>query len=353
MKILSIPKTNYDSNCSKTKEYSQNLNTGDTKNNVAFRGIGSAFKNGATNSFKFIERAGFFIEFLIVDTLSMILPRVIVGLNRDKEKTGKWNYKAGAEEALRESLSGPSMNLIPMGILAAFCAFKPAARSEKAALEGLNSNMSELIDKMPDIKNKKALDKALASKLFEEAFGDKDIDSKLRKSFIDILTESPDTKKKLFNNEVFKNNMSQFEQIVNKINNTIKAKSAPDSPDCVTININKNIIENNVKLTKKTPISVSAASLYEDFGNYSRDITEKLTKASFVENSTKEAKHFLSNLQKTRIGLKFAMGISSFIAVGTFLLYLPKFYQLSKTSPAEESAKLAAQGTKGGINENK
>lgn len=56
-----------------------------------------------------IENQGYFLSFLIQDGLGMTLPRIGTGLYRDKEITGKYNFKEAKEVALREGLTGPFM----------------------------------------------------------------------------------------------------------------------------------------------------------------------------------------------------------------------------------------------------
>ena len=107
-------------------------------------------------------------------------------------------------------------------------------------------------------------------------------------------------------------------------------------------------------------VTQSATDLYGDFHNYSKDIITKLTKQNFVtsnaENLKNNAKEFLEKVQKSRAHIKTATAVAGFFAVGTFLLYLPKLVQVSKTSPAMESAKRARKEGEmeaGGANENK
>lgn len=88
MKISSIKSTNYDvSSCkSNSKNYSAALkNT--PNDSVSFGALPDNFKSKITKCLKTIGEKGFFVEFLIVDTISMLLPRVWVGLERDRDKT--------------------------------------------------------------------------------------------------------------------------------------------------------------------------------------------------------------------------------------------------------------------------
>lgn len=185
--------------------------------------------------------------------------------------------------------------------------------------------------------NKNDLDKALAEKVFNEAFADKNVPEKLKTKFIDMLTNSSNVEKKLFNKEVFKNNTGEFESLVDEISNIISGKEAPSNPKAFKI-------KNN---------TVLAGDLYADFANYSKDIISKLSKADFSKEIEEGATKFLETLKNNRMKLKTASAITSFIAVGSFLLYIPKLYQRGKVSPAQESAMRAKAEVEGGSNENK
>ena len=65
-----------------------------------------------------IENGGLAISFTLQDMLGTNLPRPIMGLRRNtKENKGEKNLKFAAKELVREMLTGPSMFLIPMGML--------------------------------------------------------------------------------------------------------------------------------------------------------------------------------------------------------------------------------------------
>lgn len=65
-----------------------------------------------------IENGGLAISFTLQDMLGTNLPRPIMGLRRNtKENKGEKNIKFAAKELVREMLTGPSMFLIPMGML--------------------------------------------------------------------------------------------------------------------------------------------------------------------------------------------------------------------------------------------
>jgi len=323
----------------------------------------SGFKNGVSGVF---EKMGtnFFLQFMIVDTLSMIIPRVVIGLNRDREKTGKLNIKAGAEEAGRELLSGPNMGLIPMGILAAVSHFAPASHMHTDTLSALTQNMSSVVSDIKGVKelNNKNLNKKLAEKMFEDAFGDdkqfkfnNESKNVLKSKFVALLEEAPTFDFKMFRNKEYSAKASEFESLVKEIHN-LNTVIQPSDTNTIKLSLTKLVNNKETKIFN----SVGSKEFFKDFRNYSKDIVAKFIKENCSNVSLDKCKshsvEFLNKMQKVRTKIKISTVIAAFFAVGLFLINLPKVYQRGKISPAQESAKRAqdeAAAFKGGVDENK
>lgn len=318
MKVTSSK--SYDVGCRKNNLTQQpNLNVRAERGDVAF---GSA-KQGVTKVLDFVDKKGFFGEFLIVDTLSLIVPRIVIGLNRDKEKTGHLNYQAGLEEAGREVISGPSMFLIPMGIIELVKHLSPAAKIQRDILSELSASMDDVLKNTKDVsvlKDKDKLSRNISGTLFDRAFGDYELKNKkaLKNKFVDLLND-PSAK------------IADFEKLVVEINNKNKSKTTLDSHMVI----------------KSKNGSISANPLFKDFKHYSNDVVDKFAKHDFgkgtLESSKEAAKGFLEHIQKVRRTTRIGASVASYLAVGAFLLELPKLYLRSKISPAMASAKRARQ----------
>lgn len=305
--------------------------------------IGDSVKNGTVKAFNWVDKKGFLVDFLIIDALSMIIPRILVGLSRDREKTGKLNYKAGAEEAGREITSGPSMMVIPMGILAIANHFSPASQMKKATLESLTEGMNSVVDNTDSklLTNHEHLNKTLSNKLFDDAFKDFDLENRegYKSKFTEFLNDSTKLENKMFKNKEFRAKSGEFEKLIVEINNA-----------------NRAAVPSDTKVLSLSKGGVSAIDLFEDFSSYSKDVVAKFSKKDFgaqaAETAKTEAKSFLEKIKNVRSLTKLATAATAFLAVGGFLLYLPKLYQQGKVSPAMESAKRAG-ASEGGANENK
>jgi hypothetical protein len=242
----------------------------------------------------------------------MLVPRVAVGLNRDKEQLGHLNYKAGAEEFGREAFSGPGMNLIPMATLAAASAIKPASKMETSTLKNLTENMKDVVSNNKTGSN---LNEKLAEKIFDNAFKANTND---KNTFVELLNKVTTCKSK----KELKEASAKFVEKVVELNNKCANGAAP-------------INTKNLKLGGK---EINAAHLFEDFGAFSKDITSKISKMDSAD-----ATKMLDKLAKNRGALKFGTALAAFFAVGGFLKELPKLYQSKGLSPAQESA-LRASG---------
>ena len=96
-----------------------NINNINNKSQTNFKGIGAGLDAFALGTANLIENGGLAVSFTLQDMLGTNLPRPIMGLMRNsKENKGEKNKSFAFKELVREMLTGPSMFLIPMGILA-------------------------------------------------------------------------------------------------------------------------------------------------------------------------------------------------------------------------------------------
>ena len=105
---------------SKVKQGSgRNEKTINNNTNPNFKGVGAGLDKFALATADLIENGGLAVSFTLQDMLGTNLPRPIMGLMRNsKENKGQKNKSFAFKELVREMLTGPSMFLIPMAILA-------------------------------------------------------------------------------------------------------------------------------------------------------------------------------------------------------------------------------------------
>ena len=295
--------------------------------NGAVRLIGDANKA----LMKKIETGGFFLEFVLLDLMGMVLPRVYQGFNRNKKELGHLNYKAGTEEFLRESITGPSMFLIPLATV---------VLAGKLLGKGVQINGSTM-KKFTSIFKKtgasmaqdsvETLQKGFAGELFDELFtknakrikdasfaGLKSLDE-YKQEFIRTLTEGLGGKAQ--------KTKGKFCDLIADINSTYFKKVNTESIDVI--------------LPDKTASSV-AGNMFDDARKFMTDVIPscKVTISDMAEkgkqitsetiNSTIEGFNALR-----RNGRKVMCTVGA-VLLSSFLSIIPKIYQITKTNPALE-----------------
>ena len=295
--------------------------------NGAVRLIGDANKA----LMKKIETGGFFLEFVLLDLMGMVLPRVYQGFNRNKKELGHLNYKAGTEEFLRESITGPSMFLIPLATV---------ALAGKVLGKGVQINGSTM-KKFTSIFKKtgsnmaqdsvEALQKGFAGELFDELFtknakrikeasfaGLKSLEE-YKQEFVKTLTEGLGNKSQ--------KTKGKFCDLIADINSTYFKKVNTESIDVI--------------LPDKTASTV-AGNMFDDARKFMTDIIPscKITISDMAEKGKQISAEVINStidgfnaLRKN--GRKFMCVIGA-ILLSSFLSIIPKIYQITKTNPALE-----------------
>ncbi len=303
-------------------------------NNTSFNGFWSSVGKANKNLMQQIERGGFFAEFCIMDVCGMVLPRIYQGLHRNEKELGHLNYQAGAEEALREGITGPSMFLIP--IIAVYLAGRMLGKGTR-----INSNLlAQFSDSFKSLGKKFAssdnarTSRAFASKLFDRFFvkgedrlssamasKDKPLES-FRETFVKLLTKNIGEKTSRKNNKL---SLQHFNDLIAKIN---------------AAHFNR---ENATAICAKLgdkKVATTASDLYLDARRYMEDVIPS-AKLSFEEMSSKGKsvttemyEKVIDGITKVRENGRKLLCIGGSAALALFLTTIPKIYQLSKKNPA-------------------
>ena len=125
-----------------TPSYNANQRKAGKNSNPSFGGA------LAINFWDAVARGGFAASFTLQDMTGTNFPRTWQALQRNKEITGENNYKAAAEVTIREFVTGPSMTLIPMAVLAI------AKKTGGSAMEVPMENIAPFSDQMKAILEK-------------------------------------------------------------------------------------------------------------------------------------------------------------------------------------------------------
>ena len=313
-----------------------------------------AFKGAVPFSVNFwdaIARGGFGASFVLQDGLGCCVPRVQQDLHRNEDITGKKNYIAAAETAIREFVTGPSMVVIPMGVLAAskkaFGAandvpmenIAPFSDEMKAVLKNMpiESSNTSVLNEFTNAAKKSFYERMFALSLGENV--DKDGISKTAKELAADLIEYDGAKKRNF-----------FQQLLNKkakVNGVeVVAKDQiaermvtkyTDARKLLDAN-HKNILTTDMNGILKKPNKFS--SLIKDISNFGNDVSKTIKKDS-IKGYTSEAPFryasFMDDFKRVRTGSKFLTNLLMVAATAIFMTQIPKLYSISKTNPGTDA----------------
>ncbi|MDD3594383.1 MAG: hypothetical protein PHX18_07130 [Candidatus Gastranaerophilales bacterium] len=316
-----------------------NDNRSQTITGASFKGSSLLSKAGTVNQVlmnKF-ENGGFFLEFFCLDFIGLVFPRVWQAFNRNKAELGHWNVMAGIEELLRESITGPSMFLIPMVALAFAGRF--LGKGAKINTNVINKFTKIFRESASNLANSDMakLSKEFTGNLFDDLFA-KHIKNagkiageaadgisigKYREKFCNMITEAQGTITKQRRKEL----TGEFSNLISDINsrytNSLNTRAIPfvngKGKDCAML----------------------AGDLFEDIQKYAQDIipTAKLTASELTEKSPDAIKASIDQISKMRENGRRFLTTLNILSLAGVLSLLPKIYQRAKSNPALEGLK--------------
>ncbi len=356
MKVNNVQNQLYSSQTYNTQRKNQG-----NKSNPSFGGALSI------NFWDAVARGGFAASFTLQDMTGTNFPRTWQALQRNKEITGENNYKAAAEVAIREFVTGPSMTIIPMIVLAM------AKKAGGSAMDVPMENIAPFSDQMKDILEKtnfyrtdldfvknfpQQYSQNVKSKFYQRMFAlalGEDIGkdgkniSDHAKELAKMLEQYDDAPKRglfkqLFNKDLrekvdstgteLKGNIIEakdqiFEKIITKYTDVRKTGEA----DCTKL-LKTNM---NGLLDKENSIT----TLVKDFSNFGCDIQNVMKKQTAKNGAITDvclrAQSFMDNFKANRVGGKFITNILMVVATGLFMMNIPKLYTLYKTNPETDA----------------
>jgi len=305
----------------------------------------------AINCWDAIARGGFASSFMVQDVLGTCLPRTYQSLNRNKDITHKKNYKAAAETALREFITGPSMVAIPMFVLAG--ANKLSGTTNSVPLENIapfSDEMKKILENMPinpaNAKNNPIDYAAKAKKRFyEQVFsmalgesGENGASDVARELARDLREYDKAPKRnffqQLFNKDIIRDGkkVRAKDQIFNSIvtKYTDAKKGLVETYDC--------LLTTNMNGALKKPNKIS--SLIKDFSNFGNDVEKTMVKHSkdgYLPKANIDFSSFMETFKQKRTGSKYLTNILMVAATALFMTQIPKLYMINKTNPETDA----------------
>lgn len=358
MKVRSVDTTIINNNAGRNQNtVSAGINAAkNTSNKLSFKGFDPT--TSLIDFWAAIARGGLAASFTVQDMLGTNFPRTFAALDRNKDITGKNNYKAAIEVAIREFTTGPSMFIIPALVLSG------ASRYSGTANKVPVDNIAIFSDIM----------KGTVNNLGENKFKDVDFKSLSKEE----LSEAGMQIKKTFYKDVFESIFSQFDSTAGiNTDEYVELMLKAESPDVPKRNFfmsmfNKKVMKNGVPVDSKDEIlaqlstkfaadkkshtkgwgnflsarvipdakPLNITDIVDDMKNFSNDFAKQYISAQGKDlqaGSKVLVEKFVNNFRDSRIGSRFVTNVMMVIATGLFMSIIPKLYTRSKTNPETEA----------------
>ena len=274
-----------------------------------------SFKGGVdvlTNFWQFVDNGGRALQFTVEDMLGTNIPRSVKGATAGYKYTGKINIPALLQEAIREFLTGPTMCVAPVAILAI---------ATKMTGKTANTHMENIIN-LSHIMNSLAGDEKLTKDTFENTFftnaakdllehtiGKLDANDEAIEKLASKIKEYSATTNKKTSADLLEKLQKLFEQIV---------KERKDS------------YQNTDFLMAKYSINSAGQEGMTKFKNYVNYITsyakDYAKKNADNSNNIKITNETISNFKKSWLGKRFVTVASMFFITGILMSFIPKIY---------------------------
>lgn len=320
-----------------------------------------------------IARGGVAASFTVQDMLGTNFPRTYAALDRNKDITGKNNYKAAVEVAIREFTTGPSMFIIPAIVLAGASRFSGTANRVPVdniaafsdIMKGTINNLSQ--NEFKDgFKNMSADEAKEACNTIKQAFY-KDVftnifdNYKVNNEPVDIdeyvklmmQAEHPNTPKRNFFQSMFNKRVKVLGREV-------------DSKDEIISKLSTKFVADKKARTDGWGDFLKAKvgnkewkidDIVTDLKNYSDDFAKQYISAQRKDTKAASkiiASKFIDNFKDNRIATRFITNVAMVVATSLFMCIIPKLYTRNATNPETDAIYAQVnQQRKGAVNENK
>lgn len=348
-------------------QYTYNSHVNNAQPKKASKGSNPSFGGAlAINFWDAVARGGFAASFTLQDMTGTNFPRTWQALQRNKEITGENNYKAAAEVAIREFVTGPSMTLIPMAVLA--IAKKTGGKANDVPLENIApfaDQMKAILEKtefhrtdLDFVKNfpqqySQRIKLSFYERMFALALGENIGDGKNisdhAKHLAKMLEQYDDAPKRGFMKQLLNQDLRE------KVDNTgtetkgaiIQAKDQILEKIITTFTDIRKTSETDYTRLLKTDMNGlldkenSITTLVKDFSNFGCDVQNVMKKSTAhngaITDVSVRVNSFMDHFKAQRTGSKFLTNVLMVVATGLFMMNIPKLYTLYKTNPETDA----------------
>jgi len=291
--------------------------------NQSFRGL----TDGMVKFWQFIDTHGRAAQFTVEDMCGTNFPRTYKGAMAGYKYTGKINWAALAQEAIREFMTGPTMCLMPVGILALVKhAFGKTSDTHIENIKNLSHIMSSLEGTTGDELDSSFISAAVKDMLSKTS-GQDEVDPKAVEKLTSKILEYKKhwdlknlSKAKAKELNIERPNGKELKEELAKITDEIQSyvKEHKDSYE------GTNFLSAKYSISKNQTGSTKAANYVDYIVHYATDF-KKTLKDGTSKVTANAVETFKSGWVAKRFGIIVAMvGIT-----GLAMSYIPKIYTMA------------------------
>lgn len=318
--------------------------------NVNFTGL-EGILDKTVDFWQFVDNGGRAVQFTVEDMCGTNFPRSYKGLMAGKKYTGKFNFRALIQEALREFLTGPTMTISPFALLA-LCkmSFGPNANTkveniknlsylmegvkegtkEEVTKEFLTKVATDMLDKTLDSAEDTKATKEQTQKLYEAL-------ANYSKAFEGSLNVAKENKKGA--KEALKGAADAFSNVFSEIVNTSKADYS---------NTNFQTVKYSIDGAGKTG-AADIKSYAEYVASYMHSFLKNNAKDDIINTSKKAIDSFKYN----SIGKRMFVLFNMIVVTGFLMSFIPKIYTKASGKINPNASGVYAEAAKRGSKETK
>lgn len=309
---------------------------------ISFKGAGDNFIVTIMDA---VNRGGYIAEFFAQDGCGFVAPRILTGLNRNREETHEYNWKFAATEAIRELLSGPCFAFIPAIIL--FLTKKYSGSANDVPIKFISALGDDFVN-FADSASREEAGILTNENALKEGF--------YRRSVRNILKNATEGN---LNETALENITNEFTREILEIENVPKQKifkrigdgwnkfigkkvegSAYDRLCDLTDRFSSIVKQNSgslkdslsVQFTTNSDARVGAGfkKFLKHLKNYTEDATKRLSSGC---KDVSRVAEFMGEFNSKRISSRFMLITGMDLAVAAFLLIIPKLYKHKDGNP--------------------
>ena len=268
-----------------------------------------------------IDRGGFAASFIAQDGIGMVAPRIYEGLNRNRpvdengKKTGPLNWEFARREGIREILSGPSVFLIPLGLMSIIKKVSGTANNVHVShIHALGEQFADYASKnIEQIADSKAFRTGYYSKVYENVLSNS-------VNIPDIPAKAAEFAQKHVKAEDLKASKKEANKLISEIHSEfVKLRK-------LTTAASNNELEVVMKVGDKE-VHSNIKKLTQSLTDYTGDVFGKLSKY-IQKNTNTDISGYIKQFNLKRAGTRVASNLGMWGAVVGFFMLMPKLYNL-------------------------